>query len=224
MIGNDIVDLQCAGKESNWQRPGFLQKVFNPSEVALLYHADSPDLITWLMWSMKESVYKIISRQEHRRFFTPKKIICQICTSELKKPLNRLSAIVSYKSQYFSTTSLLTDKFIHTIARKGLSEPSIQSDCSYIVENNYQSQHHSLRQNLIEHYAAYTRFDPKYLSIRKDAIGIPHLFFKNQKQNTVLSLSHHGNHVGFAYTLERKTLSGIPREKNQVHEKHFTRI
>ena len=25
MIGNDIVDLQCARKESNWQRKGFLE-------------------------------------------------------------------------------------------------------------------------------------------------------------------------------------------------------
>ena len=32
MIGNDIVDLKQAAKDSNWQRPRFLDKVFTKHE------------------------------------------------------------------------------------------------------------------------------------------------------------------------------------------------
>ena len=32
MIGNDIIDLALAKKENNWQRKGFLDKLFTPKE------------------------------------------------------------------------------------------------------------------------------------------------------------------------------------------------
>ena len=32
MIGNDIVDLDLARKESNWKRKGFLDKIFSLQE------------------------------------------------------------------------------------------------------------------------------------------------------------------------------------------------
>ena len=32
MIGNDIVDLNLAERQSNWQRPGFLEKQFTIQE------------------------------------------------------------------------------------------------------------------------------------------------------------------------------------------------
>jgi phosphopantetheinyl transferase (holo-ACP synthase) len=37
VIGNDIVDLALARKESNWKRPGYLNKIFTTKE-QLLFH------------------------------------------------------------------------------------------------------------------------------------------------------------------------------------------
>ena len=36
MIGNDVVDLELAKKESNWQRRGFLSKIFTKNEQRLI--------------------------------------------------------------------------------------------------------------------------------------------------------------------------------------------
>ena len=42
MVGNDIVDLKRAALESNWQRKGFLNKVFTPSEKQYIQDAENP--------------------------------------------------------------------------------------------------------------------------------------------------------------------------------------
>ena len=60
MVGNDIVDLKHAALESNWQRKGFLNKVFTSSEKQYIQDAENPFQMVWLIWSMKESAYKII--------------------------------------------------------------------------------------------------------------------------------------------------------------------
>jgi hypothetical protein len=40
VIGNDIVDLALARKESNWKRPGYLNKIFTTKEQLLISSAE----------------------------------------------------------------------------------------------------------------------------------------------------------------------------------------
>ena len=72
MIGNDIVDLHYAKHQSNWQRRGFLDKLFTESEQVFIRNANDSEKVVWLFWSMKESAYKIIARQEKCSFYAPK--------------------------------------------------------------------------------------------------------------------------------------------------------
>ena len=44
MIGNDIVDLALAKKESNWKRKGYLDKIFTVSEQLLLQKSTNQEL------------------------------------------------------------------------------------------------------------------------------------------------------------------------------------
>lgn len=62
MIGNDIVDLQLARKQSNWKRKGFLDKIFSLQEQALIHNSCNPELMVWNLWSRKEAAYKIYNR------------------------------------------------------------------------------------------------------------------------------------------------------------------
>jgi hypothetical protein len=41
VIGNDIVDLALARKESNWKRPGYLNKIFTTKEQLLISSAEN---------------------------------------------------------------------------------------------------------------------------------------------------------------------------------------
>ena len=46
MIGNDIVDLALAQKESNWKRKGFLNKIFTEKEQLLILNAKNNDYLS----------------------------------------------------------------------------------------------------------------------------------------------------------------------------------
>ncbi|MGB7841855.1 MAG: 4'-phosphopantetheinyl transferase superfamily protein, partial [Salinimicrobium sp.] len=70
MIGNDVVDLQLASRQSNWRRKGFLEKVFSAEEQQQIIASARPDRLVWLFWSMKEAAYKA----HQRRLQLPRKI------------------------------------------------------------------------------------------------------------------------------------------------------
>ena len=78
MIGNDIVDLKQAAKDSNWKRPRFLDKIFTQKEQSIILSSENNDQMIWLLWGMKEAAYKAYVRQFKHVFFNPKLIQCQL--------------------------------------------------------------------------------------------------------------------------------------------------
>lgn len=103
MIGNDIVDLAKAKKDSNWQRRGFLDKLFTTEEQQLILSSENPEEMVWNLWSRKEAAYKIYNRQSGERFFNPKRFVCGDDT------------VVFGTHQYYTKTQITPD-FIYTIA------------------------------------------------------------------------------------------------------------
>ncbi|SMC93866.1 4'-phosphopantetheinyl transferase family protein [Pedobacter africanus] len=112
MIGNDIVDLDRARKESNWQRKGYLEKIFTTDEALLISTAADPELMVWLLWTMKESAYKVHSRETKIRTFTPASIAC--CNLVLLS--ETATGKVSYDDRTYFTASSIHENYIHTIA------------------------------------------------------------------------------------------------------------
>ena len=108
MIGNDVIDLTTANLESNWQRSGFLNKIFTQQEQVLIDSSNHPNQILWRLWSMKEAAYKIWNRETGIRIYNPKQFECSFDGSVFGK--------VQYKSSmYYTQTNCEQDK-IHTIA------------------------------------------------------------------------------------------------------------
>jgi phosphopantetheinyl transferase (holo-ACP synthase) len=103
MIGNDIVDLAKAKKDSNWQRKGFLDKLFTVEEQQLILTAENPEEMVWNLWSRKEAAYKIYNRQSGERFFNPKRFVCEDDT-------------VVFGTNLYYTKTQITPLFIYTIA------------------------------------------------------------------------------------------------------------
>ncbi len=202
MIGNDLVDLLCAKQESNWQRPRFLEKLFTPTEITYIENAINPLLAVWSLWSKKESVYKIIARLEKRRFFAPKKIECLFAGTTAAGILPQETNNVVYQNQFFKTTSFFKEHFIHTIAYQESAVPFVLME-DYYIENKYCStQTKTVRKKLIAAYASHTHLTKEFMSIQKDVNGIPFIYYKDKKESIPISLSHHGNYVGFAIAFE----------------------
>ncbi|MBB5436627.1 phosphopantetheinyl transferase (holo-ACP synthase) [Pedobacter sp. AK017] len=112
MIGNDIVDLEQAKKESNWKRKGYLEKIFTPGERFLISAAKDAEMMVWLLWTMKESAYKIFSRENKIRVFAPAAIVCNNLIIHKKTATGN----VWYQEQSYFTKTSITERYIHTLA------------------------------------------------------------------------------------------------------------
>lgn len=108
MIGNDVVDLQLARKESNWQRKGFLDKIFTKNEQLLIQKSKNQELAIWNLWSRKEAAYKIWNRHTRIRKYNPIQFECLNLELEVGK--------VQFKNIIFFTKTVFTDDFIHSIS------------------------------------------------------------------------------------------------------------
>lgn len=107
MIGNDIVDLALAKVESNWQRKGFLDKIFTTQEQLVIFNSDNPESMVWNLWSRKESAYKIFNRQTGIRAFNP----IQFENFEIEK---NIGSVHAFNVVYFTKTEITTE-YIHSV-------------------------------------------------------------------------------------------------------------
>jgi phosphopantetheinyl transferase (holo-ACP synthase) len=182
MIGNDIVDLQLAQVQSNWQRKGFLEKQFTNAEQEIILNAENPFQQVWLFWSMKEAAYKCYTQLNQKRFFAPKKFECKMtCSNE---------GIITVEKDVFYTFSRMNIQFVHTIAKQNTQlETSNYSD--FLIDKNF-GESEFVKAKLLACF-------PKKTTLKKDVFGVPSLYEKN-KLPIAISLTHHGNYGGFAYS------------------------
>ncbi|MBE0393231.1 4'-phosphopantetheinyl transferase superfamily protein [Flavobacterium sp. PL002] len=108
MIGNDIIDLALAKKESNWNRPRFLQKIFTDYEQSLILKAENPEIMVWNLWSRKEAAYKIYNRETGIRAYIPLQLSCNY--QDIK------SGEVHCNGTVYCTKTTIKNDEIHTIA------------------------------------------------------------------------------------------------------------
>ena len=108
MIGNDVVDLALAKKESNWQRKGFLDKIFTQKEQLLITSAINPETMVWNLWSRKEAAYKIYNRETGLRGYFPLQIECNYDDES--------SGSITIKERTYFTKTSVSSARIHTIA------------------------------------------------------------------------------------------------------------
>ncbi|WP_456312101.1 4'-phosphopantetheinyl transferase family protein [Pseudomonas shirazensis] len=116
MIGNDVIDIVQSRKESNWRRKGFIEKIFTPDEQLLIANAIDQEIMVWMLWSMKESAYKVYNRQTKIREFSPEKLVCSI-TSQND---NSYTGNVVCSGNTYYTHTILSPENIHTIAVSNL--------------------------------------------------------------------------------------------------------
>uniref|UniRef100_UPI00404B9FA2 4'-phosphopantetheinyl transferase superfamily protein n=1 Tax=Flavobacterium sp. TaxID=239 RepID=UPI00404B9FA2 len=127
MIGNDVVDLVLAKKESNWKRKGFLNKLFTPLEQDLIQKAPNQDEMVWILWSIKESVYKAYQRITYNEGFYPTKI--QILELNTKN-----ESTIKLFDTYFYGKTTIENEIIKTIVVLNQSD---FSRIQYLKNSNY---------------------------------------------------------------------------------------
>ncbi|GGF06144.1 4'-phosphopantetheinyl transferase family protein [Flavobacterium limi] len=135
MIGNDVIDIQQSRQESNWQRKGFLEKLFTAEEQFFIQQDPNPEIMVWVFWSMKEAAYKIYNRETKRREYIPKKLICKIVSLDN----NCITGQVSCGENSYHTKTAISDDSIHTIAVRCFSNLNnvFEIDKTQIFKDQY---------------------------------------------------------------------------------------
>ena len=195
MIGNDIVDLTFAKKESNWKRPRFLDKLFTQKEQSIILKSEQPDKMVWLLWSMKESAYKLHVQLFGKRFFRPKRFECTVFDLTEKKCIGE----VYYTEFQCFTKSTISDDFVSTIAKLDQNKDHF-GEVFLINNSNYKTQHSVVYKEAKTQFAALKETAVHEIRIQKNDTGVPFLYNKKQKEKVAVSIAHHGNYGAFAFT------------------------
>ena len=188
-LGNDIVDIFQTKRDSNWQRKGFLEKIFSPSEQELITDASDPFLTVWRLWSMKESAYKLYLQQGATRFFNPLKVNCEIFSAEDGK--------ATIADCHMATKTEITHSYIYSTAFEKPSQ--LPHSCIFALPAD-SATHQQLfsYQQLFNFIEVASGIDQGQLRIKKTKEGVPELFYKDHKIAVSFSLTHHGKYGAFA--------------------------
>ncbi|WP_426325971.1 4'-phosphopantetheinyl transferase family protein [Pedobacter sp. R-06] len=149
MLGNDIVDLDLAKIQSNWRRKNYLDKIFTTEEQLLISSAKRPDEMVWLLWSMKESAYKIYNRKTGIRNFAPKSLNCTIHPNT-----DQIKGTVSIDNDTYFTKSDIQLQYIHTIAAPVYSKLG-KIKVTIYESPNHPSDYKSTKPGCVSHHGQY---------------------------------------------------------------------
>ena len=189
MIGNDIVDFNTSALQSNWQRRGFMDKLFSEKEQNLILNSEFPERELWLLWAMKESTYKAHQRRfKLPRSFNPKQFICEIITEDNSSAIGKVQiGDFSYNSQ-----TDIGEDYLHCIASQFQPKKTVQKILADSSE---------IKQELILAISEITKLPPAKISIEKDGNYIPYLMHNGVEINYAFSLSHQGMYSSFVLSL-----------------------
>lgn len=190
MIGNDIIDLSLAGRESNWERKGFLEKVFSREEQVMVLTAQNSGQMVWLLWSFKEAAYKA-----HQRLYGHPPILNWLRQKCKLTSLTKFSASgeVNINGKNYFTSSLITSEYIHTTAAKDNKTP-LQN---VLFEGPSEVTKKQLLKQISDHFSVHY----SKLSFHSNKLGIPYIQYKNKSFFTDFSFSDHGRYSGFSVSL-----------------------
>jgi phosphopantetheinyl transferase (holo-ACP synthase) len=188
VIGNDIIDLEVAGINSRWKEQRFLDKLFSVEEQAFIMAEEHRFNNIWRLWSMKESAYKIYSRNLKLSIFNPKFFSCEI-TSET-------FGTVYFDNYTVNTTTEYTSNTIYTTTQ--IQETSRFTEHCELRQLSQTDKSKHLKKKAIQAFGQLKSVSRKNISIEKDGFGVPKFFINQKLQANFLTLTHHGNYGGFA--------------------------
>ena len=189
MLGNDIIDIKEAKRTSNWQRKGFLDKVFSSYEQKEIQESLDPFYLVWRLWSMKESAYKVSIQSGLERSFNPSSIQCTIISSQV--------GLISIGGLSLYSETKVSEDYILSLVNS-INNQKIITKVLKIPAQNLQVQQEVLHQQILAQVSTDYNYDKDDLRIQKTNLNVPYISHKNKKIASHISISHHGKYGVFS--------------------------
>jgi phosphopantetheine--protein transferase-like protein len=219
-VGNDIISLKSINTDRTRQER-FYSKFLVPTEIGLYNQTVSSKVsfenFVWLIWSVKESVYKCHKRNNTSVVFSPKKIIVeqvdlpidqpafaftehQLSKGQMTTSETSISCEVIFENIIFYSRSFINQEMIHTIAVNQADFSKINFGAANIKSAEYESQHREVRSLALDRLKIVYPNDE--LQIGKSQFDYPILIKNGAEQTIPLSFSHHDEYVGYCFWIE----------------------
>jgi phosphopantetheinyl transferase (holo-ACP synthase) len=196
MVGNDIIDIAKTQRTTNWERPGFLNKIFTAEEQAYIMKSENSFITVWRLWSMKESAYKVYVQAGSERFFKPTALECKLdnstSTSDFKE------GTVKMGKMELKTVSSLNQNYIFTSASS--SNSKIATAILALERATVKEQSNFIHQQLLDVMAKENNLNRKALCLTKNKNGVPTLLYRNESLKHSISITHHGLYGAYSIT------------------------
>jgi len=119
-LGNDIVSLSSAANRKSYGNPEYLKRAFSAKEITMI--SRYPDLpITELIWSCKESAYKVLVKCALRKSFSPGlyEVLFDNRDMEELSSEENIKSLTRYGNEHVYAESMIKSDYIHTLSGTG---------------------------------------------------------------------------------------------------------
>jgi hypothetical protein len=214
--GNDIVAL-AATDNLRTCRYRFYSRIVSPAELSLcdqLAGGGPPSpfdqqrdwglafpTFVWLLWSIKESVYKYVSRSNPALVFSPLKIP----VSRLRTRNDFYEGMVQYDQVILYSRSFVTSETILTVVSDEQEFSQTRWGVHSIDASDYASQSSRVRALALNSVSAI--FPGASIRVVKAPDGPPVLRTDDMLPDIPLSLAHHDHYVAYSYRLPANSSS-----------------
>ncbi len=216
--GNDIVTLKATCKQRTNEKR-FYSKILSDTEQELFrqqeFNAMTFQNFVWLLWSVKESVYKFLKRGIPDLVFSPTKIMVQHIQFPqyaygIKFTGNQLentdlceehfyNSIIFFDNIIFYARSVIHDEFISTVVNDNENFSKICWGVKSISDACYRNQSKEVRAFILNKLNSF--FSNDKLRIEKHAAGYPFLLKEEKQMNIPVSLAHHDHFIAYSFII-----------------------
>jgi phosphopantetheinyl transferase (holo-ACP synthase) len=214
--GNDIVSL-TAINVTRTKGPEFYSKIISESEKELFAGLDGDALLfehyVWLLWSVKEAAFKYLHRLDPETVFTPVKFV----VSGLEVPKTAAisgfeaqemiangfegllvwNSVVSFKGHTLYAKTIIHLELISSVVNHSKNFSDVFWGIKRVEDTGYKFQSAAVRQFAIRHLQEILSLSQ--LTIGKNQDEVPVLLSDNVDTGVPISLSHHGNWIGYSF-------------------------
>ncbi|MHA4810377.1 4'-phosphopantetheinyl transferase family protein [Flavitalea flava] len=217
--GNDIVALKTINSQRTLQ-PRFYSKILAGSESALYPHLELAGMsfinYVWLLWSVKESVFKYLKRTDPASVFSPTKIVIQQIdtggSTAAAFPGTRWESHYKGAEDWFYTGRVLSGSglfffrskvyadVIATVVCDDENFENMEWGIQLIDDSGYEHQSKAARDFVLHRLHSIFPDEPALFSIGKSTQGHP-IVLKGgiEEENIPVSLAHHDRFIAYSF-------------------------
>ncbi len=199
LIGNDILSKKDISNQLSFSKKKYLDKILTADEQLLVAKKIKIEQLPFVLWTCKESAYKIDLKDGLNKGFIPNEYEVEIESLSKKKGFFVATGNVNNgKKTFFSQTKIFPD-YISTIACN--SEKDLPKIQNFIGENNKCDHSVELRRLLKKKLAQHFRINENDIAVMKSEKGIPYIVSKYCEVLPDISFSHDGDYFSYAVLL-----------------------